>query len=528
MNVLFISIDSLRRDHLGAYDSEPYFDVETDTLDAFADRAAVFDNHYVGSLPCMPARREWLTGFQEFLWRPWGPIEPFDETIPQLVRGSDTLTQLVTDHFHYFQHGSSGYYEDYHGFEFIRGHEDDAWKTAPKTPDEMLLRQLGYDLSGQGSHESGDSPSGDSLMQAGDPHDIRSYRPRADYARNVEGFSEETDFFAPKVFDAAADWLDRNQEWEKWFCYVDSFDVHEPFHCPEPYASMYWDGDPRNPDLPVWPFYGRTDEGQSEISDRKLEFVRSQFAGKVTMVDRWLNRVFDKLTEQDLWEETIVIVTSDHGFLLGEHGWMGKPTAPDYNELAKTPLLIWHPESNLMGERIRALSSAVDLYATIVEALEAPVPNNVHSESLLPLLEGETRSHRDWALYGWWGQGVNVTDGSYTYLHPGEDGGRVNCYSTQMMDTTGWMTPPTPKDDAESGRYLPYTDTPVWKYSSRAHPGHEDSLLFHTGDDPNQRHNLAETADAERERMQGLLVEALAEMGAPDQQFERLGLSAGK
>ena len=120
MNVLLVSIDSLRRDFLGAYDEAVDMDVRTPNLDRFAERAAVFDTHYAGSLPCMPARREWLTGTQEFLWRPWGPIEPFDDTLPELARQNGILTQLLTDHFHYIQHGSSGFYEDFNGFEFVR------------------------------------------------------------------------------------------------------------------------------------------------------------------------------------------------------------------------------------------------------------------------------------------------------------------------------------------------------------------------------------------------------------------------
>ena len=81
-NVLFITIDSLRRDFLGAYEERPRildYEVTTDNLDRFADRATVFDTHYAGSLPCMPQRREFLCGIKEFPWRPWGPVEPFDE-----------------------------------------------------------------------------------------------------------------------------------------------------------------------------------------------------------------------------------------------------------------------------------------------------------------------------------------------------------------------------------------------------------------------------------------------------------------
>jgi arylsulfatase A-like enzyme len=103
MNVLFISIDSLSRHFLGVHpEISVEFDVEADNLDRFAERTAVFDTHYAGSLPCMPARREWFTGTKEFLWRPWGPIEPFDRTLPEAALHEGILTQLITDHYHYF------------------------------------------------------------------------------------------------------------------------------------------------------------------------------------------------------------------------------------------------------------------------------------------------------------------------------------------------------------------------------------------------------------------------------------------
>ena len=185
MNVLFVSIDSLSRHFLEVYpEIGVEFDVETDNLDRFAERAAVFDTHYAGSLPCMPARREWLTGTREFLWRPWGPVEPFDDTLPRLAREDGVATQLVTDHYHYFQHGSHGYFEDFNGFEFVRGHEYDAWRTAPRRPDERLLAQS----------TSRGSP---------DPDDV-GFMNRAQYARNVADFEDESDFFAPQVFDATA------------------------------------------------------------------------------------------------------------------------------------------------------------------------------------------------------------------------------------------------------------------------------------------------------------------------------------
>jgi hypothetical protein len=70
---------------------------------------------------------------------------------------------------------------------------------------------------------------------------------------------DKRDFFAPRVFVRTAKWLADSGVWDKWFCYVDSFDVYESFHCPEPYTSMYTDENATDPDLIHWPYYGPVD-----------------------------------------------------------------------------------------------------------------------------------------------------------------------------------------------------------------------------------------------------------------------------
>jgi arylsulfatase A-like enzyme len=506
MNVLFVSIDSLRRDFLGAYRDRPAvvdYDVDTTNLDRFAERATVFDTHYAGSLPCMPARREWLTGIQEFPWRPWGPIEPFDRTLPELARDDGILTQLVTDHFHYFQHGSHGYYEDFNGFEFVRGNEYDAWQTSPKRPPAEFVDQL--------------------LDRRADPVESTQYLNRTAYARNAAEFEDESDFFAPRVFSRTAEWLRENQDWSQWLCYVDSFDVHEPFHVPEPYASMYTDEDPTDPELPVWPYYGPIDEGQSELTDRELAFVRSQFAGNVTMVDRWFGRVLDVLDEEGLWDETMVVVTSDHGFALGDHGLMGKNEFTVYDVIARTPLMVWHPEQGADG-RVSALTTAVDLYSTLLEAMDVGRPEDTHSRSLMPLVRGESTSHRDYALYGYWGSSVNVTDGGHTYHHPPDPDSTTACHSTSMQNPHSWFTPPTARPDADAGDFLPYTDSMVWRYDADSWLQHRNERLYDVRTDPQQQRNVVDEDPDAAERMRSALESELDELDAPASQWERLGL----
>ncbi|MUV85397.1 sulfatase-like hydrolase/transferase [Natronomonas sp. CBA1123] len=531
LNVLFVSIDSLRRDMLGAYGT-PFdwvadLDVATPNLDRFADRAITFDTHYAGSLPCMPARREWDTGIQEFLWRGWGPLEAYDTTLAEKARNAGVLTKLLTDHFHLFQHGSSGYYEDYHGFEFVRGHEDDLWKTAPYDPDPDLLRQVGYDLDGgrnESTAEVTDAAANPNHVL--DAYDLQHYRPRWKYVRNVARFDDddETDFFAAKVFSRAAEWLDANTEWAQWLLRVDEFDVHEPFHCPEPYASMYTDEDPRNPDLPVWPYYGRVDRGQAELTDRELAFVRSQFAGKVTMVDTWLGELFDALDRNDLWEETAVVITADHGFLLGEHGWVGK-MSPDFDLVARTPLFVWHPDSPRLGETVEALTSAVDLHATVLELLTGNDGDAPHSRSLLPLIEGETEQHREMALYGWWHSDINVTDGTHTYMVPIQEDVPLYNYSTTQMSAQSPFTPTSGYDDPEAGAFLPYTDVPVWRQRYPSASLLREPRLYDTDADPAQSRNIIDEVPERQSELEDVLREALDEVAAPDEAYEQYGVS---
>ncbi|MFB6150629.1 MAG: sulfatase [Haloarculaceae archaeon] len=520
MNVLLVSIDSLRRDFLGAYRDRPRpldYDVATPNLDRFAGRATVFDTHYAGSLFCMPTRREWLAGVQEFPWRGWGPIEPFDVTVPRAARTTGTFTRLVTDHYHYFQHGAAGYYEDYNAFEFVRGHEFDAWQASPRAPDERLLAQAA-------------ATSADGV----------GFVDRAQYARNVAGFDEEdeTDFFAPQVFSDAAAFV-ASADWDDWFCYVDSFDVHQPFHCPEPYASMYTDEDPRDPDLSFWPRWGRVDGGQGAITERELAFARSQFAGKVTMVDRWFGTLLDALDDRGLWDETAVVVTSDHGYSLGDHGHVGKVHMPMYDVLARTPLLVHHPAGD--GGRVTDLTAAVDLHPTLLDLLDArSAGDHPHGRSLLPFLtpgdgsggaaatggDDDAAPHRRWALYGEWGSGACVTDGRYTYLHPCDPAEPALAHSTEMLNPRGVFHPRTPEPDAEAGRFLPYADAPVWRFEGEAVRRHPDPLLFDVEADPGQREDVAAERPAVASRMRDLLGEALAELDAPKSFADRLGVTA--
>lgn len=497
-NVILIQIDSLNRHFLRTYGNGW---VQTPNLDAFARRAVVFDRHYTGSLPCMPARREIWAGVEEFWWRGWGPLEPWDEPIAYHANRAGITTGLVTDHYHFFEWGAHSYHHDFAGYEFIRGHEHDNHVTAPLREEPAWARRM--------------------VAEHGEGARI--------YLRNVASFRDEADFFGPRVMDAAARWLDRNHMLERFYLHVDSFDVHEPFHIPEPYRSLYTDEAPE--DFNPWPRYGRSDVGELALSERELGWVRAQFAGKLTMVDTWLGRVFDALSRHNLWEDTAVIITTDHGHYLGEHGRIGKPASPLWNTLTHIPLLVWCPGQP--ARREGAVTQTVDLHATVLDllGLSSPAP---HSRSFLPVLLGQRSTHRDLAVYGYANARVGVTNGEWTLLRDHDpELGAAHWYSLQVGQLDYRSQParqnrPTVFPDLVAGQFIPGVRTPHWRMPARSGdirhlPPRREDLLYRA-DDAEQLRDLRAEHPGEVRRLEDELRAYMLHLGAPEEQFARLRL----
>ncbi|HEU5330310.1 MAG TPA: sulfatase-like hydrolase/transferase, partial [Thermomicrobiales bacterium] len=142
MKTLFVILDTLRRDFLQPYGNDW---VQTPNIARLAERSVVCDNHWVGSLPCMPARREFMTGRHNFLERGWGPLEPFDDVLPHLLRQGErpAFSHLITDHYHYFYLGGEGHNSSFSSWQFERGQESDMWISRVDLPalPETLNRQ---------------------------------------------------------------------------------------------------------------------------------------------------------------------------------------------------------------------------------------------------------------------------------------------------------------------------------------------------------------------------------------------------
>jgi len=488
VNVLFILVDSLNRGDLPAYGGTA---VPTPNIDRLARRAWRFENHYVGSLPCMPARREIYAGFKELMWRPWGSLEPFDARLPRIVSVAGHSTTIVTDHYHYWEEPANGYLQSFGQTELVRGHEWDAW----------------------GPPVGGDEPVPEWVER------IERWRPGAGrrYYANVRHFTSDEDFFPARTMRAGAARLEQLRS--PFFLQVESFDVHEPFHVPEPYRSMF--GNAADDDrFTLWPPYQDPDAlaaFMAATSPEELAFIRARYLAKVAMVDRFLGVLFDVLDDRGLWDDTAVILTTDHGHDLGARGVFGKQY-PHWDSHARIPLLLWHPQHPGEGT-VEALTSTVDLFSTIAELAGAPVEAR-HGQSLLPLLRAAAPS-RDAVLFGTFGQGVCCTDGEWTIFKSPTGDAQLYSYSSLLAESLVVDGLEAPED---AGRFIPGVPFPQWRIPVEVRPRAREDFLFRRSTDPAQVENLWDAEPHERERMLGLLRGLVDAEGAPPEQLERLGI----
>ncbi len=501
-HAVVVLLDSLNRHMLRAYGSAEF---ETPNLDRFATQSVRFDNHYSGSLPCMPARHDLLVGSLDFLWRPWGSIEIWEESITAALRRVGVTTKLVSDHPHLFEVGGENYHCDFTAWDYQRGHESDPWRTRT-------------DSTWIGAPKFDRGPV---------------------YETNRGWFGGEEDFPGPRVMTEAARWIKEEAPGhDRFLLFIDEFDPHEPFDTPDPYASMYdntWAG----PHL-YWPPYAIGAVANGILTEREAMQIRAQYGGKLTMIDAWFGRLLDAIDASPMASETAVIVCTDHGHYLGEKDTWGKPQCPIFEPLGHTPLLVRWP-GVASGAR-SALTTNVDLFATLLEMFGGTVEHRTHGNSLISSIHDDTKAVRDTALAGVWGREVHllaqdhVTAPVVKYV-----AAPSGANEPLIMMSNRWSTMPVPNapdlklpkpDHRATLKAMPGSTVPVihqpfaqgdllpfWGYG----PFTNGTLCFDLGDDPLEERNRSSDSIGSDHR--SILRDALVDIEAPAEQFERLGIS---
>jgi arylsulfatase A-like enzyme len=195
---------------------------------------------------------------------------------------------------------------------------------------------------------------------------------------------------ADEINDHVIDWLDARDGDNPFFAWVHYMDVHYPFYQDEETLSEIGAD-------PISTSEQRRvnrlmNEGPEELSERDVDTLTTLYDAETYFTDRELGRLLDALRERELYEDTLVIVTSDHGEAFGEHDGFGHYKAL-YEELVRVPLVIHVP-----GQQSRTVDSQVgltDLAPTVLDYVGLEVSENISGESLQPLIQGDRSDRTD-------------------------------------------------------------------------------------------------------------------------------------
>ena len=376
MNIVLVILDSLRKDHVGAYGNDG---IETPNLDALAAGSLRFTRAYPESIPTLPARRAIHTGLRTWPFRNWDPPEgetfmpagwqhiPEDQTtLSEILLEQGFNTTLFSDTHHLFK-ASMNFQRGFRLFDWVRGQERDRYRPTMRVSQERVDQMVI-----PGNSES----MVDKVRQ---------------YLANTQGREDEKDWFAPRVFSMASEFVGAADDGQPFFLVVDCFDPHEPWDPPDRYVSRY-DG----PE-PIVPEY--SDAGW--IGERELERMRELYAGEVAMTDRWLGRFLETLDSSDFAQETLLVVLSDHGVALGEHDATGKPFWALYPEITDIPFFVRHPEGRGAGETSDFYASTHDVAPTILGFLGVEPEQPMDGENLSVLFDGGRPQERNHFTLGY-------------------------------------------------------------------------------------------------------------------------------
>jgi len=375
MNIVLIISDTFRYDNLFDRAAMP---VRTPNLDEFAGRAVSLSNMYTSSFPTIPHRTDLATGRYGWPWYPWQDCRMSSQNfLPSLLGQAGYVSQLICDCPHLF---NAAFQHGFDGAVAVRGQEGDMPFLRMNHPIETTMPP---DKTRSGRH-----------FQGRNLPDLARWTNRLWY--------REVDRFPPQTAGLAMEWLEENYQGQPFFLWVDFFDPHEPWDPPEYMVRKY---DPKcdGPAM-IHPNYGKA----TDLTRKELKNLRAHYCAEAELVDRWVGRVLQKIDDLALWDDTVVIFTTDHGMSLGEHNRTGKTNInekdtrywPIYPEVAHIPFMIAAPGVK-GGKTVDALLQPVDILPTLFDLAGVRVdpPEPVHGSSFAPMLrDRKQESIRDAAI----------------------------------------------------------------------------------------------------------------------------------
>jgi hypothetical protein len=252
------------------------------------------------------------------------------------------------------------------------------------------------------------------------------------------------------------------------------------------------------------------------------------------MCDAYFGKLLDYFDAHDMWQDTCLILTTDHGFLLSEHDWWGKNLMPYYEEISHIPLIVHHPDLvGQAGTRCGALTQTTDLMPSLLDVHGVATPPEVTGHSIFATLSGAAR--HDALAFGMFGGPVGITDGAFSYFLYPKDlfDESLGEYTLMPLHMQGFFdakelatAQAAPAFDFTKGAALLRYDA---LNEARRPPGLDgrryepfQSALYHNEIDPNQLCPIRD--DAHVARLKAQIAQILQRHDAPQEFFAWIGL----
>lgn len=406
-NIILIISDTFRWDNLRDRATMP---VNTPMLDKFMDERAIsVEGMYMNSFPTIPHRTDLTASKVGWLHYPWQDrLKSSPNHIPEILRKSGYISQLICDCPHLF---NANFNIGFDAAFVTRGQEGDKPLLHFNDPIETVMPH--------NKTRSAPMYKGHSLA------DVHRWTNR--------GMKYESETFPARTADITVRWLEENHEADPFFLWVDFFDPHEPWDPPEYLVKKY---DPDYKGIPmIHPNYGHS----TDYTDAELKNIKAHYAAEAELVDTHVGRILKKIDDLQLWDDSIVIFTADHGHLIGEHGRVGKSNISDgddrywpiYPTIAHVPLLIAGGDIK-GGSSLDLMAQPVDIFPTVCDLADvsADPAEKFEGKSFAEALKSNG-SHRDYVVSGSFagddklqaGSSVPfITDGEWGLAPIGSDG----------------------------------------------------------------------------------------------------------
>ncbi|TDD20076.1 hypothetical protein E1218_23030 [Kribbella turkmenica] len=387
-NILLLCTDQQRFDALGAYGND---EIMTPNLDRLAAQGALFNQCYVQNPVCAPSRASLMTARYVHSHGLWAN----GVSLPSTER---MFTRDLAD---------AGYDCGLAGKLHLAACIDD--RTEQRHDDGFRIFRWAHDPGhaspGNQYHRSLEERFPSLYSAAMDPGSPVTFGDLPTEAHFTRWVAEETIGYLRTGRDAA----------RPFFFVANFFDPHHPFGAPQEYLNRYDAGALKAPigsaeDLAGKPAiyaeasrrsYAGSEKGFVEYTADEILAAKAAYYAMVTFVDDEIGRILDVLDEQELTDNTIVVFTSDHGEMLGDHQLMLKGPMM-FDCAVRVPLVIRWPGVIEPGSRPEELVQWIDLAPTFMDAAGLPPMGRAQGQSLLPLIAGQIAADgadfRDWAL----------------------------------------------------------------------------------------------------------------------------------